>query len=57
MKTKAQIYALAKQWLDSHYPTFGDGAWGIEFISQVFQGEHVGHENRPKVLLALASVE
>ena len=57
MRTKAKRYALDKKWLDFHYPALGDGAWVMEFISQIFRGEHIGHENRPKVLLALASVE
>lgn len=56
-KTKEQVIIDAQTWLNLYYPTHGDGEWSRKFISEIFHGEHLGHDNRPTVLQALAFAE
>lgn len=52
-----EIVLSAIVWLNTNYPTHGDGAWGEEFVTECFYGGHIGDMNRPRVLHALAIVE
>jgi hypothetical protein len=45
-----------KAWLDSAYPTYGDGCWSTEYIAEVAQGKHEQLENTKLVWQAIKAV-
>lgn len=42
-----------KQWLDTHYPTHGDGCWSLEYIMQCASGHKAESSNYNTVIHAI----